>query len=105
MCISSYGSGLIILEGDNKPRLDKIINGWDKIIAIINEEIPLDKALEAINVIGAPSSGEQLGKTSEIMAKSFVFSKDIRDKYVVSRLAFDLGVIDEIALELYGTTV
>ena len=90
---------------EHTARLDKIINGWDKIIAIINEEIPLDKALEAINVIGAPSSGEQLGKTSEIMAKSFVFSKDIRDKYVVSRLAFDLGVIDEIALELYGTTV
>jgi hypothetical protein len=39
------------------------------------------------------------------MAKSFVFSKDIRDKYVVSRLAFDLGVIDDIAMELYGTTV
>ena len=90
---------------EHEKRLDIIIENWDRIVSIINEEAPLCEALEAISVTGAPKCGKELGKTDEVMAQTFVFSKDIRDKYVVSRLAFDIGVIDEVATELYGTTV
>ena len=111
--VGSGAEPMIALENKEKKytvkehtkRLERIIAGWDKILEIIDEEIPMSKALSAMEKIGAPISGEQLGKTNEIMAKTFVFSKDIRDKYVLSRLAFDLGVIDEIAIALYGQTV
>ena len=90
---------------EHAKRLDIILENWDKIVGIINEEAPLCEALEAIKVTGAQVCGKELGKTDEVMAKTFVFSKDIRDKYVLARLCFDLGVIDEIATALYGQTV
>jgi len=92
-------------QAEHAARLERIITHWDEIVAIINEEAPLAEALEAIKVTGAQKCGKELSKTDEVMAKTFVFSKDVRDKYVVSRLAFDLGVIDEVATELYGRSV
>ena len=39
---------------------------------------------------------EEIGISSEILPMTFKASKDIRDKYVLSRLTWDLGIIDEI---------
>lgn len=90
---------------EHAERIEKIVANWDKIISIINEELPIAKANEALAVTKAPTSGADLGKSDELMAQTFIFSKDIRDKYVVSRLCWDLGIIDEVAIKLYGHTV
>jgi hypothetical protein len=39
---------------------------------------------------------EDIGLSEELLPMTFAASKDIRDKYVLPRLAFDLGIIDEI---------
>lgn len=78
-------------------RLDIIINNWDKIINIINEEVPsYDELKELYTELGLPLSMDSIGLTEDILPMTFKSSKDIRDKYVLSRLAWDLGIIDEI---------
>lgn len=79
-------------------RLEKIIANWDAILNIIEEELPsvavLDKLMDTIE---APKTLEEIGLSSHDLPLYFKATKDIRDKYVLSRLAWDLGVIDEIA--------
>ena len=41
--------------------------------------------------IGHPTTGEEIGLTEEDMAEAFFMAKDIRDKYVLGRLLWDLG--------------
>ena len=78
-------------------RLETIIENWDKILDIINEELPKASEIKnLLDVIGCPTRASEIGIDEKDNAKAFASTKDIRDKYVLSRLAWDLGVIDEI---------
>ena len=81
------------------PRLEKIIENWDKILKIIDEEVPSSADIaKLLDTIGAPKTAAEIGIDESIVPFTFKATKDIRDKYVVSRLAWDLGVIDELKL-------
>ena len=76
-------------------RLDVIINNWDNICQIIDEELPeYDSVKDLLQSIGAPISPTEFGISREEIQNAFVITKDIRDKYVVSRLLWDLGELD-----------
>lgn len=84
----------------HKDRLKKIIESWNEIIEIINEEVPSGKEIEKIlDSIGTPKSCDEIEIDKETCQMTFKTSKDIRDKYVLSRLYWDLGIID--CVEIY----
>ena len=79
-------------------RLEIIMDQWDTLTAIMREEIPSAAFIEALlDRIGCPKSVSAWGLSEDILPMTFMATKDIRDKYVLSRLAFDLGVLDEMA--------
>ena len=43
--------------------------------------------------IGHPTSFSELGLTENDTADAFTMAKDIRDKYVLGKLMWDMGVI------------
>ena len=76
-------------------RLNIILDKWDIICRIIKEEIPSPKEIESIlDKIGAPKTAKEIGIDCDLFT-TFKATKDIRDKYVLSRLLWDLGEIDE----------
>ncbi len=81
----------------HKERLKKIIDNWDEILKIIKEELPSSKELEKLfKSIGIPETLKGIGIDEKILPMTFKATKDIRDKYVLSRLCWDLGILDEI---------
>lgn len=77
-------------------RLDRIIEKWDEILDVINTEIPTEDALTSLLCrIGAPSSMADIGIPDGNIGEVFEATRDIRDKYVLSRLIFDLGLTEE----------
>lgn len=81
----------------HKKRLDVIIENWDEILNIIDEELPASEEIESLlKTINAPASLEEIGLEREILPMTFKATKDIRDKYVLSRLCWDLGILEEI---------
>lgn len=86
-----------------KNRLENICNNWDKIIDIINEELPdSEEIINILKVINAPVSADEIGIDSKTNALTFKMTKDIRDKYILSTLMFDLGVLDIFADKAYN---
>ena len=80
----------------HEKRLEIILEKWDKIQAIIREEIPTQKQIESIlDKIGAPKTAKEIGIDCDLET-TLKATKDIRDKYVLSRLLWDLGLIEEI---------
>ena len=78
-------------------RLALIIEKWNEILAIMEEELPSSAQIEKIREdIEAPKTPEEIGLGDTCLKTTFKATKDIRDKYVLSRLAWDLGVIDEL---------
>ena len=81
----------------HKIRLRKIIDSWDEIMKIVSEELPeYDALLSLCEKLGLPTKLSDIGVDEKILPMTFKASKDIRDKYVLPRLCFDLGIIDEI---------
>ena len=78
-------------------RFSLIAENWNAIISIISEELPTSTEIEEIlQTIGISADLQDLGVDSEIAKLTFQATKDIRDKYVLSRLAWDLGIMDEL---------
>ena len=79
-------------------RFQKIADNWDTILKIIEEELPSAAELSRImDVIGISKDLNTIGVDTECARLTFKATKDIRDKYVLSRLAWDLGILDELA--------
>ncbi|MBQ8207596.1 MAG: sn-glycerol-1-phosphate dehydrogenase [Clostridia bacterium] len=80
-------------------RLEILLAKWDEIIGIINEELPTSEALDNLfNILGMPKDPSDIGQKDEDAKTVFLAVKDVRDKYVSTRLAWDLGILDEIEL-------
>lgn len=81
----------------HRERVASIIENFNRILEIIDEELPTPKEFDRIlEAIEAPKTASEIGIDESIIPLTFKAAKDIRDKYVLPRLAWDLGVIDEI---------
>jgi len=79
-------------------RREIICGAWDEILAVIKEELPSAESLAALyDRLGIPKTVAEIGQPAEILPMTIRATKDIRDKYVLSRLAWDLGILDELA--------
>lgn len=78
-------------------RLDILLSHWEEILQIIREELPASDNLERLlDTLGIPKALSQIGTADAMLPVIFSATKDIRDKYVLSRLAWDLGILDEL---------
>lgn len=78
------------------PRLERIIAHWDEIQSMIAKLPSYAEVYQLMERIGAPVSAEAFGVAPEQVRTACVMTKDIRDKYVASRLLWDLGLLDEV---------
>ena len=84
------------LEAHGK-RLEIVLQNWDALLKIMDEELPDFAQLEALlDKMDMPKTLGEIGTADEILDVVFRATKDIRDKYVLSRLAWDLGILDEL---------
>lgn len=82
-------------------RLENILARYDEIMAIINAMPSYDEVYATLSAAGFPLTAEQIGFSAKEVHNAFILAKDIRDKYVVSRLLWDLGLLEEAANELF----
>ena len=81
----------------HETRLSKILENWDTILTMVKEEIPAVATLEHLyQQVGLPQTLAEIGEEDVLLPTVLRCTKDIRDKYVLSRLAWDLGVEEEL---------
>ena len=82
-------------------RIRTIVARWGEITEIMEREIPSAARIEAIlDAIGCPKTIEEIGLDADILPMTLRASKDIRDKYILSRLLWDIGLLDEYAEQM-----
>ncbi|MBR2460918.1 MAG: sn-glycerol-1-phosphate dehydrogenase [Clostridia bacterium] len=78
-------------------RLDTVLENWSAIRAIITEELPRASEVERmLGLIGAPRYASDIDIPEELVPITLCATRDIRDKYVLSRLVWDLGLTDRL---------
>ncbi len=85
----------------HRARIERIVENWDEILRIIEEEIPSAAQIESLlDRIQCPKRPSAIGIDEAATPTVFKATKDIRDKYVLPRLLWDLGLLDEFASSL-----
>lgn len=83
--------------GNHKTRLDRIIEHWQEIIDVIDTMPSYEKVYSVLSELDSPLSAEYIGYEKNSIALCMMITKDIRDKYIGSRLLWDIGEIEEAA--------
>ena len=79
-------------------RFQTIANNWQTILDVLEDELPSARELaELLDTVGISRDLTSIGVDKTCLALTFKATKDIRDKYVLSRLAWDLGILDDLA--------
>lgn len=77
-------------------RLDRLVNRWDEVVKIIDEELPdYDMLYKKMAATGMPMRPSEIGVPMKDVVDAFVGSRDIRDKYLSCSFLWDLGLTDE----------
>ncbi len=85
----------------HRERLEVICARWPEILAIIGEELPESRSVRNLmTALRMPVEPEEIGIGRDEARLTFLATKDIRDKYIASRLLWDLGVLEETAARL-----
>ncbi len=91
---------------EHAKRTEAIISHFDEIKNIIREEIPSAEEIESLlDRVSCSKSPAEIGVDPAIVSETFAATKDIRNKYILSKLVFDLGLTDEFCKyldEIYG---
>ena len=78
-------------------RFALIEENWEAILQILREELPAAEELcKLVDTVGISRDLAAIGVDSACAKTTFRATKDIRDKYVLSRLAWDLGILEEL---------
>ena len=81
-------------------RLEVILSHWQEILNIISCELPARKQLEQLlTEMEMPCSLSDIQIPAQQRPILLAATKDIRDKYVLSRLAWDLGVLEQLTTQ------
>ena len=82
-------------------RARRIVERWDEILEVFDRTLPDRTEIEALLAeIGVPCTPREIGISADDVVDAFVCSRDIRDKYLLSSLIWDIGYMDELAQEL-----
>ena len=84
-------------KSTHAPRFQIIQDHWEEIVKIIDQEIPSYEEMERImDTIGISKDLQTIGVDRPCAQMTFRATQDIRDKYILSRLAWDLGILEDL---------
>lgn len=85
----------------HQERLNRILAHWPEIVQIMDEELPPTQDIIAMmEKLGMPIRPADIAEDAQDVRDAFLYSRNIRDKYLTSSLLWDLGLLTDFATEL-----
>ena len=79
-------------------RLNNIQKKWSEIISSVKELVPMSNKIQSVlKEAGAPINPKQIGVSSEMVLSSLIYGKEIRTRYTILQLLWDIGILDELS--------
>lgn len=84
-------------------RAQKAVENWDRILEIASSGAPTADELEALmKRVGMPTRPCEIGVSNDDVIDALVCSRDVRNKFQLSSMLWDIGYLDEVAEWLRG---
>ncbi len=93
-------------EEDIKSDLERVIERWD----IIREKIswilrPVQELEGSLKTLGGPVSFRELGVSHKEVMQTLLYAKDMRNRYTILDLAYELGILESVVEECSKSTM
>lgn len=73
---------------------------WTDVQEVLRSAYPWKKLRALLREISCPCDPRDIGITADVLKDSLLYSKDTRARYTAAQLAWDLGVIEQVADEM-----
>lgn len=77
-------------------RLETIENNWDAIVQTINKSPKSQEIEHFLNQAGALKDPQDIGIDSDILSETVIYAKELRTRYTILRLLWDMGLLAEL---------
>ena len=85
---------------NHRARLQNIVDHWDEIAAALHAMPSSAEITAFFRQIGHPTTAAEIGVSAAEMENAFRMAKDIRPKYILGHLLWDLGMTDAVIAEI-----
>ncbi|MEG0752640.1 MAG: sn-glycerol-1-phosphate dehydrogenase [Angelakisella sp.] len=107
-CFDKAGDGVIRLEEQTHKngvdgalrRIDTIEAHWQDITALIASLPSHEETAGILELVGAPFHPAQVGVDAKLMEDGVVCAKELRDRYTLFQLLWDLGLLDKMSTDV-----
>lgn len=107
----AYGpaaEGVIALEekahkNDTPGRLERIAvmeEKWPEIQRLLEELPDSEQVISILKSLGAPCYPDEIGIDRKLLENTFLYCKEVRDRYTILQMVWDLGILEQLALQV-----
>lgn len=82
------------------PRIEILKQNWDEIHSLISTQLPsVEELIALLESMDAPTKPEQVGIDATMLANSIRYAKELRNRYGLLQILFDLGEVENCLLD------
>lgn len=81
-------------------RIARIEKYWPELVRVMYSLPPVTKIEGMLSELGAPINPAQVGVDYQTVVDSIIVAKEVRDRYSLLQLLWDLGIVDEMAVKV-----
>lgn len=82
---------------ERQKRLNKIEDNWETIVKTLKEVPPTEEIQKVLKAVGLPVRAEEVGVDTVTVKQGLVYAKEVRARYTVLQLLWDLGLLNDYA--------
>jgi glycerol-1-phosphate dehydrogenase [NAD(P)+] len=81
-------------------RIANIEKHWPEIVRVMDDLPSLSYIEKTLSELGAPINPAQVGVDYQSVVDSIIVAKEVRDRYTLLQLLWDLGIVEEMAVKV-----
>lgn len=80
----------------HEKRLQNLLAHWNQVLQAMDEELPdVQELLQLMRDTGMPTTPQELGLDQGAVHRAYLGTREIRDKYLLSSMLWDLGLLHD----------
>ena len=83
-------------------RIDAIENRWEEILALLAGLPPSGEIMEILRSLDSPCLPCEIGVDNGLLKRTFLYCKEVRARYTILQMAWDLGLLDTLSDKVIG---
>lgn len=84
-------------------RIDAMEEHWEEIKALLNELPSSEKIQGILRSLSSPCMPDEIGVGHELLKNTFLYCKEVRARYTILQMVWDLGLLDELSDRVIGS--